>query len=67
MRLPAYIFDYKHGKTVTVNQEFVAERHTAVVCGTSGKVGGDELISENKVSFPVRLHALYPTFVHQKL
>ena len=48
MRLPAYIFDYHHGKTITVNREFEAERHTAVVCGTSGRVGGDELISENK-------------------
>lgn len=48
VRLPAYVFDYSHGTTVTVSRDFKDERHTAVVCGTSGNVGGDELISENK-------------------
>lgn len=56
VRLPAFVLNYSHGTALSVNRELIAERHTAVVCGSSGNVGGDELISENKARTGSPLH-----------
>lgn len=48
VRMPAYLLEFEHGKTLTMSQEIVPARFSAVVSGVTGAVASDRIFSQGK-------------------